>query len=518
MFLIKRPFILLLLLFSCCSSPSVQPERLKISFHTMPMTADPRKSGDFISATLICLIFEGLTRCEPNGSVSMALAESVEISADRLRYLFRLRPSFWSDGAPVTAGDFERSWKEQLNPESGSLSAYLFYPIRNAEKAYKGEASLDEIGIHALNDLEIEVILEEPTHYFLSLTAFPSYLPTPTHALSQFSSWTTPFISNGPFHIDSIESQSHLLLKKNNLYWKQNQIRLDEIQIAIVNNPTTALRMFSRGELDCMGGSISPFPSDALKTFSSVQFFPMNATTFTAFKNDHPYLKNRHLRHALALAINRSEIVEKITQLGETAATRFIPPSLLSNQNRQLFPAFDPISAKEHLKLALEELHLSIQEIPLTLSYSASELNTRIAQALQTEWKEILGLNIALDAKEPQSFKDLLYRREFDIALAFWIAQFLDPINILERFADPKNWKNYPGWKNESFRQKMRLLGNDGDRLRRIEEVEEILAYDMPLAPIYHWSNPILSHPHIHNLQVTPNGAILFENISTKNL
>src|SRR5690606_26248995 len=135
-----------------------------------------------------------------------------------------------------------------------------------------------------------------------------------------------------------------------------------------------------------------------------------------------------------------------------------------------------------------------------------------------THWKENLGLEIALVGKETHSFKDLLYRREFEIALAFWIAQFLDPINILERFEDKGNWKNYPGWSHQGFQEKMERIRKGENRMQWIEEAEEILASDMPLAPIYHWSNPVLCNPRISNLQVSPNGAILFERASTKNL
>ncbi len=507
-----RFFLLILLLTGCAAPPAPRPERLNISFHSMPQTADPGKCGDFLSATLICMIFEGLTRSASDGSVDFALAKSVEISEDGLTYLFHLRPSFWSDGTLVTAHDFVKSWKRAIHPDS--LSSYLFYPIKNAEKACKGDCGYDEIGLRALSDNALEVILDQKTDYFLSLTAFPSYLPAPSHAAIEISNEPSAFVSNGPFLLDSINTHSHLLLKKNSLYWNSRAISLDEIQISIISNEATAMRMFSQGELDCLGASISPILPDSIKSLKDkfpLQKFPMGATTFVALKNDHPYLKCRQLRQALALAVNRRELIERITQMEETPAASFIPPSLLSNQIRELYPLFDPIAAREHFALALQELRIAPEEISLTLSYSASELNTRLAQALQTHWKEVLGLNIELDAKEAHCFKELLYHREFDLALAFWIAQFLDPINILERLEDPKNWKNYSGWDHAGFREKIRLVRQGNERMRQIEDAEEILASEMPLIPLYHWSNLVLCNPRVQNLQVNPNGAILFE-------
>jgi len=467
------------------------------------------------------MLFEGLTKSAPDGSVEMALADTLEISPDGLRYLFHLRPSVWSDGKPVTAKDFEKSWKAALNPASGCLAAYLFYPILNAERAYKGQVSADEIGVRALSDNLLEVLLEHPADYFLSLTAFPSYLPTPSHALAQFDNWLeredAVFVSNGPFLLQLQRKQSQLLLSKNERYWNPTQTYLDEIQIAIVGNETTALQMFEKGELDWIGGAISPLPPDSLQTIQkrfTLHSSPMAATTFCTFHLGHPLLSNRHLRLALALAINRSDIVQNITQMGELPATRFIPPSLASNRNRLLYQPFDPGLARLHLEKALEELQLSAKDLSLTLSFRTSQLDTRIAQTLQTQWKETLGLEIALDAKETHSFKEKLLRREFEIALAFWIAQFSDPLNILERFEDPNNWKNYPGWINHSFCEKVRAVRLQSDPLLHhdaIEEAEEILASDMPLAPIYHWSNPSLSNPRLKNVQTTPNGGVLFE-------
>ncbi len=514
--------LLLFLLLTCCSSPRApEPQRLKISFNAMPVTVDPRKSSDFISSTLICMIFEGLTRCRADGSPEMALADHVEISSDRLTYLFHLRSSVWSDGTPVTAHDFEKSWKTILDPAHANPSAYLFYPIKHAEASYKGLVSSDQIGIRAVNDSILEVVLERPTGYFLSLTAYPSYLPAPSHALDRIGRWTSgeqvPLISNGPFCLHSACSKSHILLRKNERFWNLDPIHLDEIHISIVPNETTALQMFARGELDWLGGAISPLPIDALQTIQdspSLQFSPMAATTFCAFKTDHPHLSNQHLRQALSLAMNRSDIVEKITQMRETPATRFIPPSLSSNRNRLLYQPHDPELAKLHLQKALSELEIEPKEIHLTLSFRSTQLDARIAQILQTQWKETLGLTIALEQKEPQNFKELLYHRKFDLALAFWIAQFSDPINILERFENSENWKNYPGWNNEQFTKLVRSAWSQTDQLKRfslIDEAEDLLAEEMPLAPIYHWSNMSLCNPRLQNIQMTPNGAVLFE-------
>ena len=523
--MIRTLIVLFFLLVSCAKTPSPTPGCLRISFKSYPATVDPRRSGDFTSSTLICLIFEGLTRCQAGGEIEPALAEKVDISPDQLTYRFHLRSSYWTDGKPVTASDFERSWKKILDPSFPSVCAYLFYSIQNAEKAYKGLASPDEIGIHALDEKTLEVTLERPTPYFLSLTAFPAYLPIPQHQPEQFDLFDqnhlVSFVSNGPFKVQQIRPDAQINLKKNDLYWNKNAIKLDEIQISIVSNPATAWKMFEHKELDWIGGSVSPLPYDSLQMIRNhypLRTDPMAATTFCTFHTRHIYLSNKNIRKAFAFAINRDEIVGRITQMGETVGTRCIPPSLVGNRNKILFQSFDPELAQLHLNKGLQELGIERSQLNgLTLLFRSTD--RQIAQAIQQEWKEVLGIDINLKECETNSFRDLMQRRDYEIALNFWIAQYSDPINILERFLDDKNSKNYPGWSNERYQQVVESAIAETDRLERlrlIDTAEEILIDEMPLSPIFHWSNSSVSQPHVKNMLTTPNGGVLFESCYTE--
>ncbi|MBF8262744.1 MAG: oppA-E [Parachlamydiales bacterium] len=514
--------ILVALVLTSCSQTKPKEElgRLRISFNSFPVTADPRKSGDFISSTLICMIFDGLTRCLPDGSVELAVAKGMEISPDQLTYTFYLRKSFWTDGSPVTAYDFERSWKQVLNPSFPALCPYLLYSIKNAEKARKGLVSADQIGIKALNDMVLEVVLERPTPYFLSLTAFPTFLPVPPNSEAQFDrlGGVESLTSNGPFSLTSIKPNAELVLTKNEKFWNKTQIKLSEINISIVAHEMTAWKMFERGELDWLGGAISPLPMDSLHSMSSqyhMQFNPMAATTFCTFNNQHPYLSNKNLRKALSLAINRTEITEQITQLGETAATRCIPPSLMGFRNKTLYQPFDAELARLHLEKALEELHIEREDLfGISLSFAGTQLNRQLAQALQRQWKVTLNVDIALNQCEPNTLRDRLIRHDYQMALHYWIAQYSDPINILERFQDIGNAKNLPGWFNETYRdlvQKANQKSDPIDRMELIEIAEQIFINEMPLAPIYHWTNPSVCQSWVKNMLSTPNGGILFE-------
>ncbi|MDE3047912.1 MAG: peptide ABC transporter substrate-binding protein, partial [Verrucomicrobiota bacterium] len=373
-------FMSLLLLIGCASNPQLAKKRLHLSFYTHPTSLDPRKASDFVSSTLICMMYEGLTRCTSHGCVEQALAKSVEVKDD-IFYLFHLRDAEWSDGTPITAYDFERSWKEIIL-EKGPC-AFLFYPIKNAEKCARGEGG--EVGIKALDAHTLAVELERPTPYFYALTAFPSFLAAPED-LSKVS---------GPFQIEAMHTNHEIVLKKNKRYWNPDMVKLNEIQISIVADESTALQMFERGELDWMGGSLSPLPVDAFeKLRHQIQMIPSAASTFCAFNTKQFPFDNKHLRQAFSYAIQRTDM-----QGGQIPAHSILPPAF----SQHSFDWDDPVLALIHFEKALEELRIDRKDLEsLTLYYRSTEADKRLAQMLQKRWKELLGVAVRLEQLEPK--------------------------------------------------------------------------------------------------------------------
>lgn len=203
-----------LLIVAGCARNSPSHNSLKISFNIQPTTIDPRLASDFVSSTLVCMIYEGLTRCTPGNGVEAALAERVEISKDQKTYTFYLREAYWTDGTPITAKDFASSWKQILT--SASSSSFLFYPIKNGERCAKKEVTADEVGIYPIQDRVLVVELEQPTPYFYSLTAFPSFLPVASHAPDDSN------VVSGPFQIEKMSHNNEIVLKKNGNYWNKS--------------------------------------------------------------------------------------------------------------------------------------------------------------------------------------------------------------------------------------------------------------------------------------------------------
>ncbi|HEY4255308.1 MAG TPA: ABC transporter substrate-binding protein, partial [Chlamydiales bacterium] len=227
---------------------------MRTCFSMDPLTLDPRKSGDQITSVFLSMLYEGLTRLTPDGSNEFALAESLEILDKGRTYLFTLREAYWSNGDPIEAKDFEISWKQSLDPQFPNPCRHLFYLLKGGEKAAKGLISLAEVGVTAIGEKILRVELESPSSHFLSLTSLTNFFPVSPflQTKAKNTEWIDPAMIpvSGPFRLASWQRRESILLKKNALYWDQEDVTLDEAKIYICKNPYLVTHMFDDGEID----------------------------------------------------------------------------------------------------------------------------------------------------------------------------------------------------------------------------------------------------------------------------
>jgi oligopeptide transport system substrate-binding protein len=491
------------------------PQVLRMNINREPPTLDPRRGSELIGSAMHFILFEGLMRLHPDGSVYPAQAKSVEISDDRKTYTFHIRDTVWSDGSPVTAQDFELAWKKVLSPTFPSANAHLFYPIKNAELAKKGAVPLSDVGIHSLNDKTLQVVLENPAPYFLDLVSFCVFYPVCHTVDEQNPEWFfeagPQFLSNGPFKLASWKHNNEIVFERNPLYWEANQISFDKIHVSMVSDENTALKMFENDELDIIGDSVSRLPNEVVPELykqGALHVLDSPGTTVVWFNNSRFPFNNKNIRKAFAYAINRKEIVENITQLGEEIATNIIPPMLKNNVQTAYFKDNDVELAAALLKKGLKELGISAKEFPeVVFSYSTSDANHKLAQALQNQWAKALGVKVVLQNSEHKILLDKLSTRSYDIAQSYWVAQYNDPLNIFDRFKLKKNVKNYPDWENAEYARLLdasALAVTPEDRMENFDAAEAVFMEEMPLAPIYHWKSAFMVKSHISNFKSSP--------------
>lgn len=525
------PILGLFICLSGCqkSVPAPTKQQLRVNVPSDPTTLDPRKGGDLVSSLFHFLLFDGLVRLDDEGDPKPALAKKIDVTEDNTVYTFHLHDAYWSDGTPITAWDFEKSWKDILHPDFPSLNAHLLYPIKNAEGAKKGTRSLSEVGIKSLDAKTLQVTLLNPTPYFLDLVAFCVFYPVNSEIDHSHPDWDhqtgEKFICSGPFYLKEWKRNNKMLLAKNPYFHRADEVIMEQIELSIVDSEMTSLQMFEKGQVDIIGQPLISLPTDALPELihrPNLKIYPVPATTFCTFNVEAFPFNNVHIRKAFALAINRRQIVENITQLKEKPALGIIPPILKKEgSTHHFFHDADFAKARSHLAKGLKQLGITKEQFPkIDYLYSTSESHHKIAQALQQQWQESLGIHIELKSIDKKILMHLLKAREYHVAQGFWMAQYKDPMNIFERFKFKDNVKNYAGWENEAFIELLEassIAPSEKKRFALLEKAERLFIDEMPIAPIYHWNAAYITKNNIKSFGSAPIGNGFFERVYIDN-
>ncbi|WP_174730898.1 peptide ABC transporter substrate-binding protein [Mesobacillus harenae] len=502
------------------------PQEMAVNINSEPFSLHPGLANDATSGGVLLQTFEGLTRINQDGVPEEAMAETITPSEDLTQYTFKIREgATWSNGDPVTAHDFEYAWKWAIDPANQSQYAYQLYYIKNGaaiNSPAEGETGLnpDELGVVAEDDQTLVVTLENPTPYFLELTAFYTYFPVNSKIAAENPNWHTDagelYTSNGPFKMTGWEHSDNIVLEKNEDYWDADAVSLTKIDMYMINDPTTELSMFENGELDWAGSPFGTLPTDVLPQLEEQGDLNVQAiagTYWYKFNTEAEPLNNKNIRKALSYAINRKAIVENITQGGQIPAMAAVPPSMMEGNEEGYHKDADVETAKELLQKGLEELGYSdVSELPaISLSYNTSEAHQKIAQAIQDMWKTELGIETTLDNQEWQVYITKLHEGDYMIGRMGWLGDFNDPINFLELYRDKDGGNNDTNWEHPEFKQLLIDSQSETDadkRMQMLKDAEAIFMDEMPVAPIYFYTNVWLSADNLKDVAVSGLGDV----------
>lgn len=454
-------------------------------------------------------IFEGLVEQDPDTrEILPALAESWTISEDNQTYTFQLRPNLsWSDGRPLTASDFVRSYERTLNPLLAADYAYLFLIIEGAADYNSGTIDdFSKVGVTAVDDQTLEIRLEHPVPFFLSLLTYPCWRPLPIHIVEEHDGlrrrgarWTREgnLVSSGPYVMTRWEPNRVLVVERNDRYWDADNVHLNAIHFFPVESLDTEERMFRSGQLHIT----NEVPLTKLRGYrdqpnSPLRVDPQLGTYFYRFNVTRPPFDDARVRQALSLAIDREAIVERITQADQAPAGSFSPPEA---------GGFVP---SETVSLDLDEARRLLAEAgfpggqgfpPVEILYNTSEAHRTIAEALQQMWKSGLGVELQLYNQEWKVFLDSLDTLDFALARSGWVAVYDDANQFLEIFTEG-NPNNHTGWSSEAYDELHAASMRESDKAKRLQllqELDSMLMEESVIAPIYHYTNSYLIDPRV---------------------
>jgi len=458
-------------------------------------TLDPALITDQVSMRLGESLFEGLCRLDAQGQVEPGMAERWEVTADKKEYTFHLRKdAVWSNGDPVTAQDFVRSWERVLNPDTPSDYAPQLYPLEHA-KAYNDGTLKDftQVGVTAPDDRTLVTRLENPIPYWIDLCAFLTLAPVHTPTVKKYGDeWIKPahMVCNGPFLLEEWVVDDHIRLRRNPRYWDATHTAMSTVDVMPIAEANTAFNFFITKEADLVmdKGMVPPSLRDELKGQPWFHTGPFLGTWFIRANVNKPPLNDPRVRRALALAIDRKSIVEKITRLGEPVAFSMTPPGAGQGFQPPPGPGFDPAMAK---KLLAEAGYPEGKGFPrITYLYLPLPVERNIAIELQAMWRDNLGIDIGLTKQEQKVWLASMRELSYDLCRSSWVGDYNDPNTFLECFTTG-NGNNRTGWASAKYDQLIADAAREADVQKRFaifREAEKLLvSEEAPVFPVYHY-------------------------------
>ncbi len=471
-----------------------------------PKTIDPTLNGASDGGDVINQTFEALTR-EKSGIVYPGIAESWEVSEDGLTITFNLRESNWSDGTPLTAHDFVYSWKRGMDPATASEYSWIweYTNVVGAADAAFGEGSLDDVGVAALDDYTLEVKLNNPTDYILSLLSFYHFMPVKQSAVESAAdgAWAKDpalAVSNGPFVLTSYTIGQGLVLEKNPEYWNAENVMLDKIDAVFIDEESTAYQAFQSGELQFIPSVPTAEVPRLIAEDPQFYVFPLLGTYYYNFNMKLELWADPLVRKAINMAIDRELICDTLGA-GQIPAAGFVPPGFLDHEGNDFFETAGTYGlATDDSKIAEAQALLAEAGFPngegfpeFTIMYNTSEGHQMVAEIIQEMLKTNLGLNASLENQEWAVFQDTRKVGDYELARGGWLTDFMDPSGLLSIFTTG-NAYNDPKFENEEYDRLLSLSSQTrgAEHFEALYSAQDILMNELPIVPVYHYSDTML--------------------------
>jgi len=473
---------------------------------------DPQIVEDVSGSEVIRDLFEGLMNQDAEGNLIPGVATGYDVSDDRLTYTFHLRDNAkWSDGKPVTAGDFVYGWRRLVDP--ATASPYSWYgelmAIEGVGAVMAGDATPDTLGVKAIDDTTLEVKLTAPLPYFPQMVVHASTFPSPQWAIEEFGdSWTDPehIVSNGAYVLTEHVAGERTVRERNPMYWNNDETVIEKVVYLIIGDENTALTRYLAGELDRAPVPTGQYPRLAEEYPDQAASFPSLCTyyyTFNMTESGPEAFRDVRVRQALSYALDRSVITEKVTQGGQIQAYTFTPGATAGFNVPDV--AYASMSQDERNAAANALLadagYGSDNPLSFTLLYNTSEGHKKIAIAASQLWKSNLGVSVELANMEWKTFLEERGNQNFDMARGGWCGDYNEASTFLDLLTSTSGY-NDGKFASDEVDQLMADAKFADDAAPNYTRVEEILAAEMPVIPIYHYTSVAMMNPKVKNWPV----------------
>ncbi|MGC6770093.1 peptide ABC transporter substrate-binding protein [Enterococcus sp. LJL128] len=468
-------------------------------------SADLSLATDTISFSALNNVYEGLYRLDENSKPQPAgAAEMAEISDDNLTYTIKLNEDAkWSNGDPVVAADYVYGWQRTVDPKTAAEYAYLFELVKNGAAVNAGEKDVEELGVKAVSDYELEITLEKPTPYFDYLLAFPSFFPQNQKVVEKngkdYATSSDMSVYNGPFTLTDFDgpgTDTKWSYTKNEEYWDKDTVKLEKINVDVVKEAPTSLNLFQDGQADdvILNGEL------AQQMASDPEFISQKdgRTVYMELNQreaDSPY-HNENLRKAISYAIDREALVNQILGDGSVVSQGLVPGELsfsptdnkdFAEENENVL-THNEEKAKEYWEKAKKEL--GIETFEMDIVHDDTDSTKKLTEYIQGVLNDTLdGIKVTVT---PVPFSVRLDRGNsgnFEAIMGGWGADYADPSSFLDLFVTG-NAYNRGRYSNKEYDKLIESsnVTHAADPEARWEDMlkaEKLLMDDMGVIPIY---------------------------------
>ena len=461
-------------------------------------TADPQMVEDVSGSYFVRDLFEGLMNQDADGNLIPGVATGYTTNEAKDVYTFTLRDNArWSDGNPVTAHDFVYSWRRLADPATASPYSWFadIMALENVGAVMSGESPPEALGVRALDNHTLEVRLTASLPYFAAMTTHASTFPSPQWTVRTFGDeWTKPgnIVGNGAYVLTEHIPNETATRERNTMYWNNDATIIDKVVTLVINDENTDFTRWEAGETDKGAVPSGQYPRLKAEYPDEAISFPRLCTyymTFNLSPSGPEAFKDVRVRQALSYALDRSVVTDKILQGGQIQAFTFTPGATAGFEVPEV--AFGQMSQDQrnvNAKLLMAAAGYG-PDNPLKFEYmyNTSEGHKKIAIAAQQMWKETLGAEVTLANQEWKTFLKTRGGQNFDVARGGWCGDYNEASTFLDLMTTPSGY-NDGKFSNAEVDELMTSARTMSDATSNYTRVEEIMANEMPIIPVYHYT------------------------------
>lgn len=475
-------------------------------------SVDPQVVEDVSGAEIVRDLFEGLMNQDKDGNLVPGVATSYTSNDDNTVYTFTLRPEAkWSNGDTVTAHDFVFAWRRAADPALASPYQWFIelMSIQNAAAIIAGETAPDQLGVKALDDHTFEVTLSAPLPYFPQMTTHSTTFPAPQKVIEAHGAeWTKPgnIVSNGAYVLTEHLPQERSTRERNAMYWDNDNTIVDKVVALVINDENVALTRYLAGELDRTEVPAGQFPRLQKEHPGEAISFPRLCNyyyTFNLSDSGPEEFKDVRVRKALALAVDRKIIVENVMAGGQTQAFSFAPTATagFTPPTTEMATMTQAERDAMAIELLAEAGYDKGNPLKFNMIYNTSEGHKKIAVAMSQMWKQKLGVEVELGNMEWKVFLETRGNQDFELARGAWCGDYNEASTFLD-LLDSNSGYNDGKFVSPRVDELLAAAKTAKDASANYTEVEQIIAAEMPVIPIYHYAGVYMMDSDVGNWPV----------------